>query len=94
MKFKEVNVNTFKGYKETKIQRTLAEFIKAEIAVAEVILEEGEYRSVSSAYSALNSGIKRMNLANVAVKVKEKRLYLINKLLYDEAVENLQKVRI
>ena len=94
MKFKEVNVNTFKGYKETKIQRTLAEFIKAEIAVAEVILEEGEYRSVSSAYSALNSGIKRMNHANVAVKVKEKRLYLINKLLYDEAVENLQKVRI
>lgn len=94
MKFKEVNINTFKGYKETKIQRILAEFVDAEIAVAEVILEEGEYRSVSSAYSAINSGISRMKQGNIAVKVKEKRLYLINKLLYDQAIENLQKVKV
>lgn len=94
MKFKEVNINTFKGYKETKIQRILAEFVDAEIPVAEVILEEGEYRSVSSAYSAMKSGIKRMKQGNIEVKVKQKRLYLLNKLLYDEAIENIQKVRV
>ena len=93
MKFKQVDVNTFKGYKETKIQKTLADFIDQNIPVAEVVLDEGEYKSISSAYSAIKSGINRMKHGNIETRVKNKRLFLINNVLYESAVDTLQKER-
>ena len=87
MKFKAVGLKEYKGYKETKIQRFLNEFIASDIAVAEVILEPQEYSNISSAYSAVNNAIKRFKNANLSVHVKDKKLYLINKFLYEKALK-------
>ncbi len=87
MKFEAVSVKDFVGYKETKIQQVLSDFQKSEIPVAEVTIDRGEYSSLNSAYSALNSGIKRLKMSNIGVKVKSKRLYLINKVLYEVALK-------
>lgn len=83
VKFTKVDVKTFKEYKETKIVRVLNEFKKSDIAVAEITWEEGEYRNATSAYSAVKNAIKRMKLGNISVRVSDKRLYLINNIIYD-----------
>lgn len=87
MRFEAVNVKDFVGYKETKIQQVLNDFKNSEIAVAEVTIDNGEYSNISSAYSALNSGIKRLKHGNIGVKVKNKKLYLINQVLYESALK-------
>lgn len=87
MKFEEVSVKEYVGYKETKIQQVLNDFKHSEIAVAEVTIDKGEYSSLNSAYSALNSGIKRLKLGNISAKVKNKKLYLINQVLYETALK-------
>lgn len=87
MKYQEVNVTQFRGYKETKLQRLLNDFIQAEIPVAELVWEQDEYRNPSSAYSAVKTAINRFKLGNIQVKVIEKRLYLFNTVLYEKALE-------
>ena len=88
MKFEAVNVKEYSGYKETKIQRVINEFKQSQIPVAEVTIEHGEYSSLNSAYSALNSAIKRLKLSNnLSARVKQKRLYLINNVLYESALK-------
>ena len=86
MKFEAVNVKDYVGFKETKLQRFLSDFNKAQIPVAEVIIEHGEYSSLNSAYVALNCAIMRLHLNNnITARVKQKRLYLINNVLYESA---------
>lgn len=84
MKYEPVNVKDFKGFKETKLQKVLNDFLRAEIAVAELIWTEDEYRNASSAYSAVKAAIKRFKHNNINVRVSEKRLYLFNVLLYEQ----------
>ena len=87
MKFKAVELRNYKGYKETKIQGFLNEFAASNIPVAEVILDENEYKNATSAYSAVNNAIKRFNMKNISIRVAEKKLYLINKVLYEKALQ-------
>lgn len=89
MKFREVNINQFKGYKETKIQVVLKQFVESGIPIAEVLLEDGEYKNVTSAYSAINGAVKRLRLPNVTVRVSNKKLYLINNMLYETAIKDI-----
>lgn len=89
MKFKAVDLKEYKGYKETKIQRFINEFIESNIAVAEVILEPMEYKNVTSAYSAVNNAVKRFKTGNISVHVKDKKLYLINTILYEKALKEI-----
>ena len=87
MKFKAADLQNFKGYKETKIQRFLNDFAKSEIPVAEVFLEPGEYKNATSAYSAVKGAIKRFKLQNISARVINKKLYLINHVLYEKALQ-------
>ena len=88
MKFKAADLQTFKGYRETKIQRLLNDFAASNIAVAELFLEQGEYKNISSAYSAVNNAIKRFKMKNISARVANKKLYIINQVLYAEALKN------
>ena len=84
MRFQPVNIKEFKGFKETKLQKVLNDFLRAEIPVAELIWTEDEYRNASSAYSAVKAAIKRFKHNNINVRVSDKRLYLFNVLLYEQ----------
>ena len=87
MKFQAVDINTLKHYKNTKMLVVLKSFMESEIPAAEVIMEEGEYSSVSSAQSALNTAIKRFKMQNITCKSINKKLYLINNILFERAVK-------
>lgn len=90
MKFKAADLRTFKGYKETKIQKLLNDFVASNIAVAEVFFEVGEYKNTTSAYSAVNGAIKRFKMQNISARVVNKKLYLINQVLYAEALKSIK----
>ena len=89
MKFREINVKTFKGYKETKIHMVLKDFVNSEIPVAEMIWDEDEYKNATSAYSAVYGAIKRLKLSNISVRVINKKLYIMNNILYEKALQEV-----
>lgn len=90
MKLKPIAVENFKGYRKTKLQKFIIEFIESEIPVAEVVWNEGDYKTYSSLQSSLATSIRKMNKTNIKVKAMDRRLYLINKVLYDREVELLK----
>jgi len=87
MRLQEVDVKTFKGYKETKIRTILKRFAESGITVAEVLVDDGEYKNATSAYSALNNSIKRFKMGNISVRCVDKRVYLINLIQFDKELE-------
>lgn len=89
MKFTEVDVKKLKGYKETKLQRLIKDFLNAEITVAELTWEPEEYKSPSSVQSAVNSAIKRFKTANVKCQSVDKKVFLINTLLYEQEIREV-----
>lgn len=90
MRLKPIDVENFKGYRKTKLQKFIIEFIESEIAVAEVVWNEGDYKTYSSLQSSLATSIKKMKKSNIKVKAIDRRLYLINKVLYEREVELLK----
>lgn len=90
MKLKPIAVNDFKGYRKTKLQKFIIEFIDSGLAVAEVIWNENDYKTYSSLQSSLTSSIKKMNKSGIQVKAIDRRIYLINKVLYEREVELLK----
>ena len=90
MKLKPIDVENFKGFRKTKLQRFIVEFIESGLAVAEVIWNEGDYKTYSSVQSSLATSIKKMNKSGIQVKAIDRRVYLINKALYEKEVELLK----
>lgn len=65
-----------KAYQPTKLQIILDEFMKNENVAVKCILEEGEYKSVSSARNSFRGAIRRFKYPVIA-RVIEGELYLI-----------------
>lgn len=78
MRLKEASRDVLmKGYKITKIQKLLEEFMHSGMECAELVLEEGEYKRVGTAYNGVRSAIDRMKLASTLnVKTIGGKLYL------------------
>lgn len=74
-------------YKRTKVAAIVEEFIEADIPMAKIIYDEGEYVSVSSVQSSLGKAIKAMHADNIICKSMGKDAYLINKLLIEDSVK-------
>ena len=89
MRLKPIAVNDFKGFRKTKLQKFIIDFIDSGIAVAEVLWNEGDYKTYSSVQSSLATSIKKMNKSGIQVKAIDRRVYLINKALYEREVELL-----
>ena len=90
MRLKPIAVNDFKGFRKTKLQKFIIDFIDSGIAVAEVLWNEGDYKTYSSVQSSLATSIKKMNKSGIQVKAIDRRVYLINKALYEREVELLK----
>lgn len=90
MKLKPVAVENFKGFRKTKLQKFIIEFIESGAAVAEVLWNESDYKTYSSVQSSLATSIKKMNKSNIKVKAIDRRIYLINNVLYEQEVEKLK----
>lgn len=90
MKLKPIAVEDFKGYRKSKLQKFIVDFIESGAAVAEVIWNEGDYKTYSSLQSSLATSIKKMNKSGIKVKAIDRRIYLINKALYEREVELLK----
>ena len=90
MRLKPIAVNDFKGFRKTKLQKFIIDFIDSGEAVAEVIWNEGDYKTYTSVHSSLGSSIKKMNKSGIQVKAIDRRVYLINKALYEREVELLK----
>jgi len=90
MKLKPIAVEDFKGYRKTKLQKFIIQFIDSGAAVAEVIWNENDYKTYSFLQSSLTSSIKKMNKSGIKVKAIDRRIYLINKALYEREVELLK----
>ena len=84
MKLRDVDVRNFKGYKETKLQSVLLDFQSREIPVA-----EGEYKNNISVYATVKASINRFKMNNLVVKMIDKKVYIINKILFEKAVEEV-----
>ena len=86
MRFEKVDPNKVtnhaKRYHQTKILAVLNEFIKAEIPMALIIPEEGEYVNSASIQASVNRSIKRFHLDHVQAKCINKKVYLVNTLLW------------
>lgn len=65
-------------YNQTKVMAVLNEFSKSECDFAEIILEQGEYSSVQSAYSSIIASIKRFGYT-FRVRMIRGNLYLDKK---------------
>ena len=89
MKLKPIAVNDFKGYRKTKLQKFIIDFIESELPVAEVIWSENDYKTYASLQSSLATSIRKMNKSGIQVKAIDRRVYLINKALYEMEVELL-----
>ena len=77
MRLKEASRDVIKGYKRTKIQMLLDEFLDSGMDCAELVLEEGEYKRVGTAYNGVRSAIDRMKLASTLnVRTIGGKLYL------------------
>lgn len=89
MKLKPIDVENFKGYRKTKLQKFIIDFVESGLAVAEVVWNEGDYKTYGSVQSSLATSIKKMNKSGIQVKAIDRRVYLINKVLYEREVELL-----
>lgn len=90
MKLKPIDVENFRGYRKTKLQKFIIEFIESGAAVAEVIWNEGDYKTYGSLQSSLGTSIRKMNKTGIQVRAIDRRIYLINKALYEREVELLK----
>lgn len=90
MKLKPIAVENFKGYRKTKLQKFIIEFIESGAAVAEVLWNEGDYKTYSSVQSSLATSIKKMKKTNIRVKAIDRQIYLVNNVLYEQEVEKLK----
>ena len=74
------------GYKPTKLQQLLEDFVLCEIPVAEIILPRD--RNPLNQYRSLRVAINRLNYQRtLRVKCKDDHLYLINQPLLDKYKE-------
>ena len=90
MRLKPIDVENFKGYRKTKLQKFIIDFVESGLAVAEVVWNEGDYKTYGSVQSSLATSIKKMNKSGIQVKAIDRRVYLINKALYEQEVELLK----
>lgn len=74
-------------YKRTKVAAIVEEFIEANIPMAKVVYDNGEYANMASAQSSLYRAIKAMHADNILCKSTGGNLYLINKLLIEDSVK-------
>lgn len=74
------------GYKPTKLQELLEDFLQANIPVAEVVLPRD--RNPLNQYRSLRVAINRLSYhLTLRVKCKDDHLYLINQPLLDKYKE-------
>ena len=80
MKFREVNPKDInRGARKGKIRNLIEEFIEADIAMAEVIDYESEYKNKTTAPACISNAIKRAGYSNVVgLKVVNNIPYLVN----------------
>lgn len=80
MKFKEVNRDVLKGYRMTKNQRLIDEFITSGIDCAALVYEEGEYKHAGSVYNSVKKAIDNMKLSSTLdVRTVKGTVYLFRK---------------
>lgn len=72
------------GYKHTKLQAVIEEFIATGIPVAKAVLENGEYSNAASAQATLTNAAKRYSNGTVKIKAINNEVYLINLVLLDK----------
>lgn len=84
MKLEKADYKNLKGYKKTKLQGIIEEFVAMQTPCVKVDFSSNEYCSPSSASAAFFQAIKRMGVNGVKVRVVESQVYLLNTLLIDE----------
>lgn len=84
MNLEKVDYRTLKGYKKTKLQSLLEEFIALETPCVKVNCKENEYASFSSAAASLYQAAKKFKMDNIKVKIIEGQVYIFNTLLVEE----------
>lgn len=84
MNLEKVDYRTLKGYKKTKLQSLLEEFIALETPCVKVNCKENEYASSSSAAASLYQAAKKFKMDNIKVKIIEGQVYIFNTLLVEE----------
>lgn len=72
-----------KGYRYTKIQKIVEEFVNMNTPCAKLKLDNGEYISPTAASSAVRNYIKRNRCNNLTVKVVNNEVYIFNTLLVE-----------
>ena len=73
-----------KGYRHTKIQKIVEEFVNMNTPCAKLKLDNGEYASAYSASSAVKNYIKRHRCENLSVIVSGGEAYILNTLLIED----------
>lgn len=82
MELKNVDISTardvlaFMTYKHSPTMWLIERFMQSDVDVAEVIVDEGKYKQISSCASQLNACIKRMHVGAKAI-TKNGTVYLI-----------------
>ena len=94
MKFEKITVAKFKKttslyniHEHSEIQKFIQSFIESGIAIAEIKDWEGHYADVSSLTSSINSSLKRYKQDNIKSIARNKKPYIVNKLLYSKEIE-------
>ena len=85
MRFIKANISEVdllkRGYKRTKLQKLLGEFVESGIAVAELQYGPDEYKSPTSVQSTLYKSIKTFNHPGLRTCIHNGTVYLINEAL-------------
>lgn len=87
MRFEKADPKTVfgnRGYKVTKMQAVIEEFIATGIPMAKIILGDKEYKNLSSAQASLLVAAKKYSKGTVIAKTVNNELYLINTVLIDK----------
>ena len=67
-----------KGYKKTKLDAIIDEFLAMNTAIVRMADWQGSYRSADSCASAMNIGIKRRGYKHIKAITRDRVPYLIN----------------
>lgn len=94
MKFEKITVAQFKKITSSynigtmsELQNFITSFIESGVAIAEIKDWKVKYCEVYGVASSINSSAKRHGQDNVRAVVRNKKPYIINKLLFTEEIK-------
>lgn len=81
MRLEKVNPAEYRGFKASKNQQILDEFINSGYSMAKIVLADKEYKNAASCVSSLATSIKRFKRTNLKAALINGDAYLINQTL-------------